>query len=748
MERKIILLDEGWGHMQMGITKLKRILEGLPEPQFSSQEYMDLYTVIYNMCVQKPPHDYSVQLYNNYGEVFVEYIESTVLPSLREKHDEFMMRELVRRWSNHKLMVRWLTRFFQYLDRYYVCRNSKDPLKDAGLKRFKDHVYNEMNAKARDSLIALILREREGEQIDRALMKNVVDIFVEVGMGEMVNYEEEFEKHMVDDTGDYYSRKASIWIVEDSCPEYMMKAEEALRKEKERVSHYLHSGSEQKLLERVQQELLVVQGPQLLDKEESGCRTLLRDDRVDDLSRMFRLYNKIPQGLDPVAAMFKKHVTNEGTALVQQAEEATAAASGNKQGGGAGEPGLVFISKILELHDKYMGYVLSCFQNHSLFHKALKEAFEVFCNKSVAGYSSAELLATFCDSILKQMGESDEAIEETLDKIVTVLAYFSDKDLFAEFCRKKLARRLLMINHDDKKKNRADQLDNERMLLTKLKQQCGGQFTSKMEGMVTDITISQESEKSFKDYLRKDGTPKLELDFSVTVLTTGNWPSYKTSDLHLPEEMVKCIEVYKEYYDREKKHRKLSWIYSLGTCHVRGNFELKPIQMYMSTYQAALLLLFNTSEKLSFSEILTQLNLPKDDVHRTLHSFSCAKYKILLKEPNTKTISPSDTFMFNSKFTDTMRKIRIPLPPLQDERKKVTEDVDKERKYTIDAALVRIMKSRKILGHQQLVTECLEQLQRTFKPDIKTIKRRIEDLITRDYLERDPENPNTFKYVA
>lgn len=58
------------------------------------------------------------------------------------------------------------------------------------------------------------------------------------------------------------------------------------------------------------------------------------------------------------------------------------------------------------------------------------------------------------------------------------------------------------------------------------------------------------------------------------------------------------------------------------------------------------------------------------------------------------------------------------------------------------------MKSRKVLGHQQLITECVEQLQRMFKPDIKNIKRRIEDLITRDYLERDPENPNTFKYLA
>lgn len=51
--------------------------------------------------------------------------------------------------------------------------------------------------------------------------------------------------------------------------------------------------------------------------------------------------------------------------------------------------------------------------------QALKEAFEVFCNKGVAGSSSAELLATFCDNILKKGGSeklSDEA-KEMLEKV-------------------------------------------------------------------------------------------------------------------------------------------------------------------------------------------------------------------------------------------------------------------------------------------------------------------------------------------
>lgn len=77
-------------------------------------------------------------------------------------------------------------------------------------------------------------------------------------------------------------------------------------------------------------------------------------------------------------------------------------------------------------------------------------------------------------------------------------------------------------------------------------------------------------------------------------------------------------------------------------------------------FQASALLLFNASDRLTYSEIMSQLNLTDDDVVRLLHSLSCAKYKILNKEPSSKTISSTDTFEFNSKFTDKMRRIKVP----------------------------------------------------------------------------------------
>ncbi|KAM0876313.1 hypothetical protein ACQ4PT_036274 [Festuca glaucescens] len=596
-------------------------------------------------------------------------------------------------------MVRWLSRFFHYLDRYYVSRKLLLPLRELGMSCFHDLVFSELKATLAAIVIDMVDHERDGQLIDRALVKDVLDIYVEIGRGSMGVYEHDFEEAFCKGTADYYSKKAQTWMLEDSCAEIHVQgfhAEECLQKEKERVAHYLHSTTEPKLLRDTLLELISKRAEQILNKENSGCRVLLLDRKTEDLSRMYRLFSKMDGGLSQVSQIFKEHVNEEGMSLIKHV---TDAANSRKD----------FVRKAIELHDKHLTYITNCFQNQTAFHKALKEAFELFCNKDVAGCSSAESLAAFCDNILRKGGSeklSDEAVEETLDKVVNILTYISDKDIFVEFHRKKLGKRLLF--------DRSANNEHELSLLSKLKQYFGGQFTSKMEGMLTDMATARERQTKFEAYMDPWPESCPRVDLSVTVLTTGYWPSYKTFNINLPTEMIKCVEVYKKYYNENQKHRKLNWIYSMGSCNIIAKFEARPIELIVTTYQAALLLLFNETDRLSYSDIVTQLNLPDDDAVRLLHSLSCAKYKILDKEPSNRTISPSDMFQFNDKFTDKMRRIKVPLPPT-DEKKKVIEDVNKDRRFSIDASIVRIMKSRKVMSHQQLVTECVEQLSRMFK---------------------------------
>ena len=65
----------------------------------------------------------------------------------------------------------------------------------------------------------------------------------------------------------------------------------------------------------------------------------------------------------------------------------------------------------------------------------------------------------------------------------------------------------------------------------------------------------------------------------------------------------------------------------------------------------------------------------------------------------------------------------------------------------VDAALVRIMKSRKKLNVNELKVEVIKLMQ-TFKPDDALIKKRIENLIEREYLERDKNEAAMLLYKA
>ncbi|GJS27901.1 cullin-1-like protein isoform X3 [Tanacetum coccineum] len=48
---------------------------------------------------------------------------------------------------------------------------------------------------------------------------------------------------------------------------------------------------------------------------------------------------------------------------------------------------------------------------------------------------------------------------------------------------------------------------------------------------------------------------------------------------------VKCVEVFKGFYETERKHRRLTWVYSLGTCNIIGKFEAKPVELVVTPYQ-------------------------------------------------------------------------------------------------------------------------------------------------------------------
>lgn len=74
--------------------------------------------------------------------------------------------------------------------------------------------------------------------------------------------------------------------------------------------------------------------------------------------------------------------------------------------------------------------------------------------------------------------------------------------------------------------------------------------------------------------------------------------------------------------------------------------------------------------------------------------------------------------------------------------------VDEDRKYVVQATIVRIMKARKTLKNQALIPEVISQISQRFTPKIQDIKKAIETLLEKEYIERAEGQRDTFNYLA
>lgn len=296
-EKALVQLEDGWGEIKSkALEPLEKMLdEGFDGKTklFNNKEYVTVYTICYDMCTQRTPFNWSEQIYQRHGERFRGYLTQKVLPLLRSKREEYLLHELVKRWENHKIMNKWGQIFFMYLDRYYVKYHNLPLLADAGLRYFRENVFDAVKRDVTGALLALIDSEREGATVDRDLIRSCVRLFEAMGMGSLEVYCGEFEQQLLEASREFYARKAAAWIQEDSTPAYLIKAEKALAGEKERVHNYMNPETEAKLLKVLDEVLLERREAELLEKEGSGCKALLLNDAADDLARMFRLFSRV-----------------------------------------------------------------------------------------------------------------------------------------------------------------------------------------------------------------------------------------------------------------------------------------------------------------------------------------------------------------------------------------------------------------------------------------------------------------------
>uniref|UniRef100_A0A6M2DJ61 Cullin-4B n=1 Tax=Xenopsylla cheopis TaxID=163159 RepID=A0A6M2DJ61_XENCH len=702
--------EKTWG-------KLKEAVIAIQTSKSIIYTLEELYQAVENMC----GHKMASQLYVNLTGLTEQNVKANIENFLSVTMDrDVFLKMMNESWQAHCRQMIMIRSIFLYLDRTYVLQNpSIHSIWDMGLDLFRDHIALNTLVQSRtvDGLLMLIERERQGETVDRTLLKSLLRM-----LSDLQIYEEAFEEKFLMATDRLYKTEGQYLMQEFEVPEYLRHVDRRLQEENERLLHYLDSNTKWQLIHSVERQLLSEHLTTILQK---GLENLLEQNRIQDLTLLYSLFSRVKNGMTELCSQFNGYIKKKGRTIVIDPEKDK-----------------TMVQELLEFKDRLDNIVKNCFSKNEKFINSLREAFEHFVNQRTN--KPAELIAKFVDSKLRAGNKeaTEEELEKILDKIMVLFRFIHGKDVFEAFYKKDLAKRLLV--------GKSASVDAEKSMLSKLKQECGGGFTSKLEGMFKDMELSRDINVAFKQHLCSIMDKEFSnIDLTVNILTMGYWPTYPVVEVNIPSQLVTLQDVFNKFYLNKHSGRKLQWQPTLGHCVLKASFDQGAKELQVSLFQALVLLLFNNINVISFEDIKTSTNIEDGELRRTLQSLACGKARVLRKCPAGREVVDGDKFQYNNEFVNKLFRIKInqiQMKETNEEQKTTEERVYQDRQYQIDAAIVRIMKMRKTLGHNLLISELYDQLKFPVKP--ADLKKRIESLIDRDYMERDKDNPNQYNYVA
>lgn len=731
-------------------TLLKNAIQEIQKKNNSGLSFEELYRNAYTMVL----HKHGERLYTGLKEVVTQHLETKVREDVLHSLHNGFLQTLNNAWTDHQTSMVMIRDILMYMDRVFVQQNEVDNVYNLGLIIFRDQVvrYGCIRDHLRQTLLELVARERRGEVVDRLAIRNACQMLMVLGINSRSVYEEDFEKPFLNQSSEFYRMESQKFLAENSAAVYINRVEARISEEAERARHYLDESTEPRVIAVLEHELIERHMKTIVEMENSGVVHMLMHTRTLELACVYKLLSRVTEGLRTVADAVSAHLREQGRALVTDTHHNTNAIS--------------FVQNLLDLKDRFDHFLQNSFNNDKIFKHMIASDFEYFLNLNS---KSPEFLSLFIDGKLKkgEKGMSEQEIEAVLDKTMVLFRFLQEKDVFERYYKQHLAKRLLL--------NKSVSDDSEKNMISKLKTECGCQFTSKLEGMFKDMTVSNTIMEEFKEHVLSSGINLHGVDLSVRVLTTGFWPTQSaTPKCNIPPAPRNAFEVFRSFYLAKHSGRQLSLQPQLGSADLHATFRAAASTspprsppaphaphpaprrhiIQVSTFQMCVLLLFNKRERLTYEEILNETDIPEKDLVRALQSLAMGKptQRVLIKQPKTKEIEPSHQFYVNDAFTSKLHRVKIQTVAAkgesEPERRETRNKVDEDRKHEIEAAIVRIMKARKKMAHTLLVAEVTEQLRARFLPSPVVIKKRIEGLIEREYLARTPDDRKVYTYVA
>ncbi len=636
----------------------------------------------------------------------------------------------------------------------------------------------DMLNKITESILTSIENDRAGEVIDGDSTRNAIQMFLSLDI-----YHSHFETVFLATSTNYFRSDAKKAIEQQSISQYLTYVIDRIGKELALSNSLLDTSTKKRVIKIVEMEYIGSLAPLIIDK---GLTQLLdqSDDKALDLSRLYQLFARV-NVLELLRKGFMDYVQRKGEEIIHQSmnhyrtsNQSTIQNSDNNvssnvafksldSGDNYGSSNL--ISQLIQFHIKLEKILQNSFgmkdasnqpanlplaasnnANNATplanistirsgtvdFSKAMRDAFEQFLN--IKSAIVAESVARFFDEQLRSSRvRNDLDIEKTLDEAFFILKLTHGKDVFEAYNKNLLAKRLLTRTGTNN--------EIEHLLISKLKGECGASYANKLSGVFKDIDLSSELMNGFNQdldmYLPNSSSNEEQrnIEFYVNVLAASSWQSQeKIVDFTLPSVLVPYKTAFEAFYSKKFKGRSLTWQPSWSTCIVKTTLPLGKWDLDVSMLQATVLLAFSRSDTLTFGNLLNITRIEEHELQKIVQSLVFGKSPRILRKLQgssaSKVFGANDEIEINMEFKSQLRRIKIESLVSEEEIRKENVEtqvkISENRNHEIEAAIVRIMKSRKTLQHTQLISELFKQLR--FQATPAEIKKRIESLIERE----------------
>ena len=711
--------------MQDGQLILDQLEEGLLQifneldKGLTISRYSQLYSLVHSYCT-KYEHEMSLAKIKDSlmsGSSLYLKLENFVKNHCKKCLDLISMEEniihsLERCWTEFKLSTKVVHNLFAYLDRFWLkaldgsASSTFGSVRNLCLKTFKAELYDKLHDRLMNEFPAELIKEREGQTIEREKLIIIIDCILSIDPTGKFLYSEGVEKYCVQSMTKYYQSKVSHILENESILFYSQYAFEKSITEHDLCKSVFQEGTKLEYMEKYFHVAVKEKERTLADE----FHRFMKNDEWCHCHNFYHLLSNIENGLDSSTKVFSDVVNEQGKASISKISDDQTNIDCKE-----------FVLAVQELYSKINEIVKTQFNQDPKFIKAMEKGIKQSLNNGLTKKShAAELLAKYLDALLRKGSKhSVDVSTESLEPVFIVFKFLEDKDIFQKFYSKTVARRL--VNGSSV----SDDLETE--VVERLRTLCGFDYTHKLTKMYQDIEVSKEVNEGFT----------LESDFSAMVLSQGAWPlSCPTFELKF-DALTTLFDKFQQYYTSKHSGRKLQLLASMTKVELKAEFGGKTYTFLCNAYQAAILEAFNSHSTLTLTRLqeMTGISLP----------VLTGNLEIMQK---AKLINGS--YSVNADFQSKKVRVNLNLPiksQVEVEAKATVKAVEGDRHLIVQAAIVRIMKTKNRMLHVELVSEVVRQLSNQFKPSISQIKKCIDILVDKEYIERG-EDMNEIKYVA